>query len=83
MFTQGPWILTRGGCVLGGPLVEYVNGKAMAQVAMACLHETITDEQRDANARLIAAAPTMAAYIQKRAEAGDAEAQAIWETAVG
>ena len=35
--------------------------------------------EAEANARLIAAAPTMAEYVWKRAEAGDAEAVAIWE----
>lgn len=36
-----------------------------------------------ANARLIAAAPTMASYITKRASAGDAEAQEILENING
>jgi hypothetical protein len=37
----------------------------------------------DANARLIAAAPTMADYIAKRAAAGDAEAARIMEVIRG
>ena len=37
----------------------------------------------EANAALIAAAPRMADYIRARAEAGDAEAQEIWEAIVG
>lgn len=42
-------------------------------------HQTIDDAERDANARLIASAPTMFAYVEKRARAGDAEAAAIMD----
>lgn len=37
------------------------------------------DATAEANARLIAASPTMRDYIQKRADAGDAEAAKILE----
>jgi hypothetical protein len=39
-----------------------------------------TEEEATANARLIAACPTMYEYIQKKAEDGDAEAQSIINT---
>jgi hypothetical protein len=40
------------------------------------------DEAR-ANARLIAAAPSMAEYIKKRMDAGDGEAAVLWRLANG
>ena len=38
-----------------------------------------TNETSQANARLIAAAPTMYEYIRKKAGEGDSEAVGIWE----
>jgi hypothetical protein len=55
--TKGPWRLGQFGAIHGGPLVEYFNGSAQPQIALAILHEQITPEEWDANARLIVAAP--------------------------
>lgn len=40
-------------------------------------HRDLSDEEQAANARLIAAAPTMYAYIEQRAAEGDEEALTI------
>lgn len=77
--TPGPWVVV-------GSRTKYVEarlvGSLMQEVA-AC-GPTIADEgygqQQEANARLIAAAPTMHEYIAKRADAGDNEAKQILES---
>ena len=63
--TPGPWWLGKHGAVHGGPFVECFNGSAQPQVALATMHEEIKPEQRDANARLIAAAPELLAACRK------------------
>lgn len=71
-WTPGPWALRE----------ENLRGGKYWVVSRPGADETIDLHEGDngeANARLIAAAPTMAEYIRKRAEAGDAEAAAIWE----
>lgn len=42
-----------------------------------------TEDQARANASLIAATPTAADYIRRKAEGGDEEAQQIWEMICG
>ena len=77
--TPGPWVVV-------GSRTKYVEarlvGSLMQEVA-AC-GPTMADEgygqQQEANARLIAAAPTMHEYIAKRADAGDNEAKQILES---
>lgn len=57
--TEGPWIVKRYGVIVGGTEVEYTNGFAKPQIAMVTQHETINTVMRDANARLITAAPEL------------------------
>lgn len=47
------------GVIVGGKSVELVGGEVIPQIAMACLGSTVESEERDANARLIAAAPDL------------------------
>lgn len=78
-FTPGPWDYEVVKTIwIGG----HAKAMDMGVIGVAA-YAAIADGQAARDARLIAAAPTMAAYIQKRAETGDAEAQAIWEAAVG
>ena len=78
-FTPGPWVVV-------GRLTKYVEARlvgGLIQEVAAC-GPTMADEgygqQQEANARLIAAAPTMHEYIAKRADAGDNEAKQILES---
>lgn len=75
-YTPGPWFVPER---TGTQYVEARIGGGWLQEVAACGPTEKPEEQR-ANARLIAAAPTMAAYIKKRADAGDAEAATIWES---
>ena len=72
-YTPGPWRVTSAGFDEGTEVNE------ATYVVAADPHMELSL----ANARLIAAAPTMGDYIRKRAEAGDSEAQAIWEAING
>lgn len=65
-YTEGPWrsLYEEKFCVAAGERL------------IARLPHSISDEQ-EANARLIAAAPTMREYIQRKAENGDEEAREI------
>lgn len=59
-YTPGPWVLaTFPGVVVGGPMLKFGNGEGQAQLAMCTLSETIDEAQRNANARLISAAPDL------------------------
>jgi len=78
-FTPGPWVVGDP-----GSSTEYMIycdnalGTAVATVKFAPLDLTgWSHEERIANARLIAAAPCMGAYVRKRAEAGDDDARAL------
>ena len=57
--TPGPWVHVRFGGIVGGPFYKYANGEAQSQVASATVGEGISPEEREANARLIAAAPDL------------------------
>ena len=77
--TPGPWAVV-------GNRTKYVEARLISgliQEVAAC-GPTAADEgygqQQEANARLIAAAPTMHEYIAKRADAGDNEAKQILES---
>ena len=70
--TEGPW--TRKEIDEPGPQTEvWAHGKLLATIYGARHPEGI------ANARLIAAAPTMYDYIMSRADAGDVDALRILE----
>ena len=76
--TPGPWVVV-------GNLTKYVEARlvgGLIQEVAAC-GPTMADEgygqQQEANARLIAAAPTMYEYIASSASNGCAEARKIME----
>lgn len=75
-WTPGPWRFTSGKLprVISPPITicgVHRIGRFTSDAATP---------QTEANGHLIAAAPTMALYVKKRAEAGDAEAAEIWES---
>ena len=77
-FTPGPWVVV-------GNLTKYVEARlvgGLIQEVAAC-GPTMADEgygqHQEANARLIAAAPTMYEYIASSASNGCAEARKIME----
>jgi len=59
--TPGPWTLDPrgGGVVRGSKVYQYARGAGQRQLALACLHDDLGPEEREANARLIAAAPDL------------------------
>lgn len=57
--TPGPWTINRHGAIVGGDFTEYTNGRGQSQIAMATGAHNISDEERNANANLIAAAPDL------------------------
>lgn len=68
--TPGSWALRAHGAITGGTMRELVNGSVQPQIAMACAVEGGQAEQ-DANAALIAAAPsllTLALELRKMLE---------------
>ena len=71
LHTPGPWEFTEGAIV--GPKID--DKPVWLRPVVARLETGVSK----ANARLIAAAPTMAEYIERRAVAGDAEAAKIME----
>ncbi|MGX7895510.1 hypothetical protein [Tsuneonella sp. HG222] len=81
--TPGPWLLGQGGGD-GATLAAYTTneeGRAGAIVANCGGFRFVVRgyEECRANARLIAASPTLYEYARKRAAAGDDEAQQIVE----
>lgn len=82
--TPGPWLdnLHAGEKRDGGRFYVHVLAKAAGIVPIACVPTGVEGHGREegrANARLIAASPTMAAYIQRKADEGDEEAARIME----
>jgi hypothetical protein len=63
--TPGPWTLGRFGSIVGGPFIKYANGEAQSQLASATVGNEITPEEREANARLIAAAPDLLLMLER------------------
>ena len=83
--TPGPWTADKLGNVWEGskaPGTKPSDRADALRIALADISKGREEEDR-ANARLIAAAPTMFAFIGKRAAAGDADAQAIKEAIDG
>ena len=76
--TPGPWVVV-------GRLTKYVEARLVGRLIqeVAACGPTMADEgygqQQEANARLIAAAPTMYEYIASSASNGCAEARKIME----
>ena len=71
--TSGPWHI-------GTPPPNGEQTIGTTQGLMVAVATTGTSVPTKANARLIAAAPTMHEYIAKRADAGDNEAKQILES---
>lgn len=87
-FTPGPWAVdplypqdVQSAC--GAEIASTFDEHEEGQEWVIRGNRFVCAEQAEANARLIAAAPTMAAFIQKYADAGDAEAIAIMEAVHG
>lgn len=62
--TPGPWTLKPNGVISGGKPIQLPNGEAVQQVAMATY---LDDGDREANARLIAAAPELLEALRNAA----------------
>jgi len=67
--TPGPWEYNPYGAIKGGPLVEFSRGFAREQLALVCVRQHTPDDldtaaERNANARLIAAAPELLAALK-------------------
>ncbi len=83
--TQGPWTIQETCREYNGDLMIVAmeagdNGVHVCQVTTNTKRNKINiTEEQDANARLIAAAPTMREFIAKRASTGDVEAAALLE----
>lgn len=57
--TPGPWSVDKGGAIRGAKVYKYARGNNTRQLALACLHDDLGPDEREANARLIAAAPAL------------------------
>lgn len=71
-YTPGPWVYKGHGVIVGGPFRQFTNGQAQSQIAMVCLMtESATEDpsaEREANARLIAAAPALVEALKEARE---------------
>ncbi|HGN1040062.1 TPA: ead/Ea22-like family protein [Pseudomonas aeruginosa] len=54
--TPGPWSCNRHWAIVGGPTLEFTNGAAQQQIAMACWQSWMHEEELRNNAEFIAAA---------------------------
>ncbi|KHE31483.1 hypothetical protein LH31_29510 [Pseudomonas aeruginosa] len=54
--TPGPWSCNRHWAIVGGPTLEFTNGAAQQQIAMACWQSWMHEEELRNNAAFIAAA---------------------------
>ncbi len=71
--TKGPWQIAGASAA---PFINIVQAETLCDVCAVSCDDPGPEEQA-ANARLIAASPTMHAYIQARARQGDVEAKSI------
>jgi hypothetical protein len=82
-FTPGPWRMeTEAEPEDDSPVVYVCHAATVCDVTTICNmlpSRAASVEQRQANAHLIAAAPTMADYVRRKAEEGCDEAARIWE----
>ncbi|EMG5017428.1 ead/Ea22-like family protein [Pseudomonas aeruginosa] len=53
--TPGPWSCNRHWAIVGGPTLEFTNGAAQQQIAMACWQSWMHEEELRNNAEFIAA----------------------------
>ena len=77
--TPGPWRAKPYGVVVGGSAIALPRGSVQQQVAMVCV---IDDGDRDANARLIAAAPDLLGALQELRYACTDKAEAMADAAI-
>lgn len=54
--TPGPWSCNRHWAIVGGPTLEFTNGAAQQQIAMACWQSWMHEEELRNNAAFMAAA---------------------------
>ncbi len=54
--TPGPWSCNRHWAIVGGPTLEFTNGAAQQQIAMACWQSWMHEEELRNNAAFIASA---------------------------
>lgn len=54
--TPGPWSCNRHWAIVGGPTLEFTNGAAQQQIAMACWQSWMREEELRNNAAFMAAA---------------------------
>ncbi|HEJ5107306.1 TPA: ead/Ea22-like family protein [Pseudomonas aeruginosa] len=54
--TPGPWSCNRHWAIVGGPTLEFTNGAAQQQIAMACGQSWMHEEELRNNAEFIATA---------------------------
>lgn len=78
--TPGPWEAEKFGAIHGGEDQQYFRGRRRSQVATACLAGNIHDDERDANARLIAAAPDLLEALKEVIALSDRKHEA-WDKA--
>lgn len=79
-FTPGPWLVSEHVTVTSDGWQNMPTKRFICTIrGFHRTKEAISEAT--ANARLIAAAPTMASYIKSRADAGDEEAKKIWQEA--
>lgn len=65
--TPGPWEVTRFGAIKSASpntQVEYARGIGQPQIALVFVDDSRPEGERDANARVIAAAPDLLAALQ-------------------
>lgn len=65
--TPGPWVLKRDGVIVGGEVTMLPRGAVQQQVASACVVREENGD-REANARLLAAAPELLALLREALE---------------
>lgn len=91
-WTKGPWFIEpckADPCLvsIGTGVREEPEWHDLARVVTAVRDEdggsAKPDYEGEANARLIAAAPELADYVRRHADAGDEEARALWEKCRG
>ncbi len=78
-WTPGPWAINEDDRPGMSWNREIVWGDGENRICFMAHSGAQAPKQDKANAYLIAAAPKMAQYIQKRGDLGDAEAAALWE----
>ncbi|MBB5709298.1 hypothetical protein [Sphingomonas xinjiangensis] len=80
--TPGPWVLNPFSAQVDCDKPSKLGG-LLPIAQMLWPTDERSEEETEANAQLIAAAPTMAAFIQKRADEGDLDAIQIMEAIHG